>query len=156
MKKYIKILEALYIVFRVTPYSKKIARSLLKEPKIYFYDNGLVESGDGAILENVVAFSLLKSIYGRNDYLGEKEKLHYLNTKEGKEVDFAIISDDKIIKDIIEVKVSDSDLSKSLKYFSLGYNLKASQVVKNLKREKKISDNIAIVKAESFLKDLYL
>ena len=143
-------------MFRITPYSKKIARSLLKEPKIYFYGNGLVEGDDGAILENVVAFSLLYSIYGRNDYLGEKGRLHYLNTKEGKEVDFAIVSDDRKIESIIEVKVSDSDLSKSLKYFSLEYNLQASQVVQNLKREKKIGDNIEIIKVQSFLKDLYL
>ena len=48
VKKYIDILEALYIVFRVTPYSKNIARSLLKEPKIYFFDNGLVKGNAGA------------------------------------------------------------------------------------------------------------
>jgi len=43
VKKYIQILEALYIVFRVTPFSHNIARSLLKEPKIYFFDTGLVK-----------------------------------------------------------------------------------------------------------------
>jgi predicted AAA+ superfamily ATPase len=36
VKKYIQILEALYVIFRVTPFSHNIARSLLKEPKIYF------------------------------------------------------------------------------------------------------------------------
>ncbi|MCD6055904.1 MAG: hypothetical protein K0R12_866 [Gammaproteobacteria bacterium] len=36
VKKYIAILEALYIIFRVTPFSKNTARSLLKEPKVYF------------------------------------------------------------------------------------------------------------------------
>lgn len=41
VKRYVEILEALFIVFRVTPYSKNIARSLLKEPKIYFFDTGL-------------------------------------------------------------------------------------------------------------------
>jgi predicted AAA+ superfamily ATPase len=35
--KYVQILEALYIIFRVTPYSRNIARSILKEPKIYFF-----------------------------------------------------------------------------------------------------------------------
>ncbi len=34
--KYIQVLEALYIIFRVAPYSRNIARSILKEPKIYF------------------------------------------------------------------------------------------------------------------------
>ena len=55
VKKYIQILEALYIVFRVAPFSKNIARSLLKEPKIYFFDTGLVNGDNGARFENFVA-----------------------------------------------------------------------------------------------------
>jgi len=51
VKKYISVLESLYIVFRVTPYSKKIARSILKEPKIYFYDNGLVVGAEGVVFK---------------------------------------------------------------------------------------------------------
>lgn len=65
VKKYIQILEALYIVFRVTPYSRNIGRSLLKEPKIYFFDSGLVKGDHGAQLENLVAVSLLKHVYGK-------------------------------------------------------------------------------------------
>src|SRR4029077_5708042 len=58
IKKYIQILEALFVVFKVTPYSKNIARSLLKEPKLYFFDTALVQGDDGAKLENIVAVSL--------------------------------------------------------------------------------------------------
>ena len=47
VKKYIEILEALYIVFRVTPHSRNLARSILKQPKIYFYDTGLVGDDPG-------------------------------------------------------------------------------------------------------------
>jgi predicted AAA+ superfamily ATPase len=39
--RYVELLEALYIVFRVTPWHRDVARSLLKEPKIYFLDTGL-------------------------------------------------------------------------------------------------------------------
>lgn len=38
-KRWLQLLENLYIIFRVTPYSNNVARSLLKEPKFYFYDN---------------------------------------------------------------------------------------------------------------------
>jgi predicted AAA+ superfamily ATPase len=154
VKKYIKILEALYIIFRVPPYTKKIARAILKEPKIYFYDNGLVEGDEGKKLENLVAVSLLKNILGRNDYLGEKNKLFYLNTKEKKEVDFAIASEEKM-GEIIEVKLSDSDISKNLRYFSDKYNFLAKQIVKNLKREKRV-DDIEVIRAQDFLENLYL
>jgi len=155
VKKYINILESLYIVFRVTPYSKKIARSILKEPKIYFYDNGLVIGAEGIKFENFIANSLYKSILGRNDYLGKSEKLHYLRTKDNREVDFALANSDNQLSEILEVKLSDNDLSKNLKYFSEKYNLPATQIVKNLKREKQLG-KVKILKAENYLRELYL
>ncbi len=154
-KRYVRIFEALYIVFIVTPYSKNIARSILKEPKIYFYDNGLVMGDDGAKLENFVAVSLLKSVLAKNDYLGKDEKLQTLRTKDKKEVDFCLVNTDGTIKEIIEVKTSDNKLSKNLVYFSKKYNLPAIQVVQNIKRERQ-ADIIKILKAENYLKDLFL
>ena len=41
LKKYLEILEALYIVFVVHPWHQNIARSLLQAPKVYFYDTAL-------------------------------------------------------------------------------------------------------------------
>ena len=45
--KYLEILEALHIAFTVRPFHRNIARALLKEPKVYFFDTGLVEPGAG-------------------------------------------------------------------------------------------------------------
>lgn len=154
VKKYIQILEALYIVFCVTPFSNNIARSLLKEPKIYFFDTGLVKGDAGAILENFVAGCLLKHTYGLVDYQAENYSLHYLQTKERKEVDFALVKDKQIEK-IIEVKVSDGVLAPSLAYFHKKYELPSIQIVQNLKRERSIND-IEILDANKFLKSLYL
>lgn len=155
VKKYINILESLYIVFKVTPYSKKIARSILKEPKIYFYDNGLVIGEAGVIFKNLIANSLLKSILAENDYLGKSKQLHYLRTKEGQEVDFAVADDDNKLSGIMEAKLAEGDLSKNLKYFSDKYNLAGVQIVKNLKREKHLG-KVNIVRADNYLKELYL
>lgn len=152
--KYIQVLEALYIVFRVTPYSKNIARSILKEPKIYFFDNGLVVGDEGIQFENFVALSLLKHIFGKIDYEGENFELKYLHTKDGKEIDFCLVNDNKIVE-VIEVKNRDPKISTSLMYFCKKYNLKGIQVVKELKREKTI-DNIDIREAYSYLKGLFL
>lgn len=152
--KYIQILEALYIVFRVTPFSNNIARSLLKEPKIYFFDTGLVNGNEGARFENFIAGCLLKHVFGKIDYEAEIYSLHYLQTKDKKEVDFALIKDEKIEK-IIEVKQSDPNPSAGLCYFHEKYNLPAIQLVKNLKREKK-EGRIEIVEAQNFLKSLFL
>ncbi len=154
VKKYIQIFEALYIVFRVVPHSRNVARSILKEPKIYFFDNGLVIGDDGAKFENFTALSLLKHVYGKNDYTGDQYELKYFRTKDGKEVDFAIIKNNRIQR-IIEAKKSDKQLSKNLKFFADKYKLKATQVVKELKRERSVN-NIEILKAENFFKELFL
>lgn len=154
IKKYIQILEALFVVFTVTPYSKNIARSLLKEPKIYFFDTALVEGDEGAKLENLVAVSLLKHVYGKVDYKAEEYALLYLRTKEGQEVDFALIAQDKM-EMMIEVKRSDPNPSKSLVHFHKKYGVPAIQLVQALRNEHQ-SQGVQILKAEKFLSQLYL
>ncbi len=154
IKKYIEILEALFIVFRVTPYSHNIARSILKEPKIYFFDNGLVNGDEGAKLENLVAICLLKSVYGRIDYRGENIALHYLRTKDGQEVDFALVNDNHI-EQLIEVKNSDKEIDKSLFAFHQKYHVPAVQLVKNLRQERQVN-GIQVRKLAEFLKELFL
>jgi len=97
VKKYIRILESLFIIFRVSPFSKNIARSILKEPKIYFFDTGMVEKDEGIRFENTVALCLLKHVYYLEDSLGKPYSLNYLRTKDKTEVDFCLVK----IKDII-------------------------------------------------------
>ncbi len=135
VKKYIQILEALYVVFRVTPFSKNIARSLLKEPKIYFFDTGLVKGDLGAKFENLMATCLIKHVYEKIDYQAEPYSLHYLNTKDRKEVDFALINDNRV-EQIIEAKYSDGSVTNALRYFHEKHRLTATQVVKELKHER--------------------
>ena len=88
VKQWISMLESLYILFTVTPYSRNIARSLLKQPKIYFYDTGFVKEDEGARFENAVACALLKRLHFLEDTAGEKCALYYLRDKEKREVDF--------------------------------------------------------------------
>jgi len=154
VKKYIEILEALYIVFRITPFSKNIARSLLKEPKIYFFDVGLVKGDQGAKFENLVAVCLLKHVLAKKDYFAENYTLNYLHTKERQEVDFALVCDEKIEK-IIEVKNSSNSISNPLLYFHEKYQFQAIQAVKELKHEKK-EKGIEIISGLKLLQSLFL
>jgi uncharacterized protein len=105
--RYVEILEALYIVFRVTPWHKDVARSLLKEPKIYFLDNGLVKGDAGARLENAVAAMLLKHCHYRQDAEGKAVSLHTIRDKERHEIDFVLAEGDTVT-DLVEVKHSDA------------------------------------------------
>ena len=155
VKKYIEILEALYVIFRVTPYVDNIARSILKEPKIYFFDTGLVQGDEGAKLENMVAVSLLKNAYGKTDYQAEEYTLHYLRTKDGHEVDFALVHNE-VVEMMVEVKVSNDKIEKSLSYFQDKYQYPAVQIVKNLRNEYQSPKGIKILNAEKFLSQLFL
>lgn len=154
VKKYIQILESVFIIFKVTPYSKNIARSLLKEPKVYFFDTALVQGDAGAVFENFVAVSFLKSIYARSDINAEECSLHYLRTKDGQEVDFAVVKDNTI-EIMIEAKASDQNLSKTLIYFKEKYNHPAIQLLKSLRKEYQ-DKNISILSAQNYLADLCL
>lgn len=111
--RYLEILEALYVVFRVTPWHRDVARSLLKEPKIYFLDTGLVKGDAGIRLENAVAAMLLKHCHHRQDAEGESVTLHTIRDKEGHEIDFVLAEGDAVT-DLIEVKFSDATPSAYL------------------------------------------
>ncbi len=155
MWAHIQIFEALYIVFRVTPYHKNIARSLLKEPKIYFYDTGLVKGNNGTKFENLIAVCLHKHVYAKIDIIAENYALHYLRTKDGKEVDFALVKDGEITQ-LIEVKLTNDTLSKDLYDFAKKYNLPAVQlIVKDLKNAH-IKDGVEIRDALQYLCELML
>ena len=155
VKNYLDILESLYIVFTIKPYHKNIARSLLKEAKVYFFDSAYIKGDAGARLENTVACSLLKHCHFQQDLMGKRICLHYLRTKDKKEVDF-LLSDDNEPIEMIEVKLSERAVSKSLKFFKERYSyIKAIQIVQNLKndvydREK----DIHIVNAADYLAQL--
>lgn len=154
VKKYIDILESLYIVFRITPYSRNIARSLLKEPKIYFFDTGMVIGDEGARFENLIAVSLLKHAWGITDYLGKQTDVYYLRTKDGEEVDFCIVQNGEPVQ-ILEVKAGGKDIGAPLGKMHRKYGLPAAAVIRNLKREFKEGD-IPVMRAENYLGNLFL
>lgn len=153
IKKYVQILEGLFLIFIIRPFHKNVARSLLKEPKVYFYDSSYVLGDMGIKLENLTAVHLLKLVQFLKDVKGESVSLNYLKTKDGKEVDFALTKNEKLIN-IIEVKLSDDSLSSSLKYFHNRFEkIESIQLVHNLHQNQTIN-NISIVKAGEWLNEL--
>ncbi len=153
VKQWINVLESLYVLFVVTPYSHNIARSLLKQPKVYFYDTGFIKDDEGSRLENAVACALMKRLHFLEDTMGEKCSLHYLRDKEKREVDFLMVRDGKPEK-LIEVKLADTDIF-SLKHFAGFFEDHAEAVllVKNVKREL-LLNGIKVKKASEWLSTL--
>ena len=153
VKKYLQVFEELYIIFRVTPFSSSIARSLLKEPKIYFFDTALVEGDDGIKFENLVALSLAKEAAAQEDLRGIPAALHYIRTKDGREVDFCYAHGNEA-QFFMETKLSDSNISKNLHYFCTKYTVPGIQLVKDLKRERREGGHIEVRSALPWLAKL--
>lgn len=155
VKRWLQLLENLYIIHRVTPYSRNITRSLKKEPKFYFYDHALIED-EGARLENIVANALKKELHFLEDTQGIKGSLHYLRTKEGKELDFLIDLDGKPTH-LIEVKMGNGNPTHGVQYFGkLFSNAIKLQVVKNLSRNMSLPSGLQIKQLIPWLTQLSL
>jgi predicted AAA+ superfamily ATPase len=134
VQRWVLLLERLFVVFIVRPYSKNLARALLKEPKIYFYDTGRVSDSGGARLENAVACALLKRANFLTDTQGKKAEVYYLRDKEQREVDFLTVLENKP-EYMIEVKTSDEQFSPHLRYFAERVaHVEALQLVHKLHR----------------------
>jgi predicted AAA+ superfamily ATPase len=128
VRRWVDILEELYFCFRLRPYSNKIARSLVREPKVYLWDWSLVKD-PGARFENMVASHLLKATHFFTDAGLGTLQLHYLRDKQKREVDFAMIRDDEPWF-IAEAKLGGNSLTESLSHFQKQLNVAhAFQVV---------------------------
>ena len=102
-KSWLNILETLGIIFYLHPYSNNLLKRIIKTPKLYFYDTGLVchltkwsnpktlESGamNGAVLENYVVSEIIKSYYST----GTTPYIYYYRDKDAKEIDIILESD---------------------------------------------------------------
>jgi len=150
VKHYIDILESLYVVFRVYPYHRSIARSIKKQSKFYFFDNGMVKGDDGVKFENLVAVSLLRQLYLLEDRDGKRRQLCYLRTRQGTEVDFMITEDGQPLF-MVEAKNASRRLSHGLSYFSTKYGFPGIQVVRDLPVENE-SGILHLRRAEDWLK----
>jgi len=115
-KSWLSLIEKMYMCFPVYPYTKNVPRSILKPPKVYFFDNGDADGDNSIRLENLVASHLLKRLHFIEDYHGYKCHLHYIRDKDGREVDFVVIVDGKVT-DLIEVKWREKRVSPALLYY---------------------------------------
>jgi hypothetical protein len=152
VKKYIHILESLYIVFLVRPYHHRIERALSKMPKLYFYDSGYAKN-EAARFENTCALALLKFVQYLYDVEGKSAELHYIRTKEDREVDFAVTIEANM-KWLIEAKLSDNVPSPAFHALAARFpKADAIQLVHRLRQEEFLR-GIAVASAGRWLSDL--
>ncbi len=129
IQRWISILEAGYIVFLLHPFHKNLSKRLIKAPKVYFYDTGLLSyllkisthetyithQMRGPVFENFVILEIMKNSLN----LGKRPHLSFFRTQSGDEVDL-VIEDGKGLT-ALEIKSSltwDRSFLKGLNVFT--------------------------------------
>lgn len=99
-KSWLSILEASFIIYFLQPYYNNFNKRIIKSPKLYFYDTGLVcsllgiDSADqvktyhskGALFENLIITDLLKSRF----HNGLDPRFYFWQNKTKQEIDLII------------------------------------------------------------------
>ena len=126
-KDWMEILETLGIIFYLHPFSNNMLKRLVKTPKYYFYDTGLVayltkwsspetlENGamNGAILENYVVSEIRKSYLSS----GKTPFMYYYRDKDAREIDIVLEQDGEL--NPMEIKKSANPAPEILRSFSV-------------------------------------
>jgi predicted AAA+ superfamily ATPase len=113
-KDWLSVLEASFQVFILRPHFLNVGKRLVKSPKVYFSDTGLLcylvglhdadhaSSGPmgGAIFENLVIAEIFKTVLNR----GEEPALFFWRTASGSEVDLVVKSQSGLIP--VEIRLS--------------------------------------------------
>ena len=153
---WLSALSRMYICFPIYPYTRQLSRAIQKPPKVYFFDNAdlIIEKDEGPKWENLIATHLLKKMHYLEDSQGVHLELRYIRDKESREVDFILLKEGQVFA-LIEVKLSEDKISRSLKYYSEKLNPRhALQIVQNLKQEYKLN-NCRVLKVSTALKVLF-
>jgi predicted AAA+ superfamily ATPase len=128
IKNWLSILEASYLTFQLQPYFENFGKRIIKAPKLYFLDIGLIsyllgiESPKqmnynklrGNIFENLVILEILKYQYNQ----GKDANIYFFRDNHNVEVDIILQVHDKLIP--VEIKSSstfNSSFLKNIKYF---------------------------------------
>ena len=113
-KAWLSVLEATFQVIVLRPYHANVGKRLVKTPKVYFTDTGMLcylaglkdpdhaAAGPlgGPIFETAVLLQIVKAFVNR----GEEPQIHFWRTSAGVEVDLVVEAGGKLIP--IEVKLS--------------------------------------------------
>lgn len=135
MIEHLNILNSTFIIKEVRPYFTNKQKEIVKNPKIYFLDNGfrnyLIENYNNLKLRPDSGQMFEQNAFIRlNEICSDKGQLCFWRTKAGAEVDFVFIKGNELIP--IEVKFSEFNkpiITKSLASFINKFKPKTAFVI---------------------------
>jgi hypothetical protein len=124
LTNYLSLLEMVFQIKRIQPYSTNLGKRFVKSPKLFFTDSGVLchllglnsketlrnSSHYGAILETFVFTELLKAV----QYSESPTRLWHYRTSDQHEIDLLIERDGKVIP--VEIKAAKTVRKKDFKH----------------------------------------
>lgn len=155
VKHWVQILDSLYYCYLLPPFGSTKIKAIKKSQKVYLWDWSQIED-QNIRFENMVASHLLKLCHYWQDVLGHKAELRYIRDETGKECDFVVIKDKKVLF-AVECKFSDKELSPSLIYLRKKLNIpKWYQVYLDGDKKRVISPDLSILGFRDFCQEVEL
>jgi len=127
VKNWLNLFDYFYLTFRISPWTKKVSRAILKEKKLYLFNYPLITDA-AARFENMVALELLRAVRSWNEWGWGDFRLHYLRNKDKKEVDFLLTKAHAPLL-MIETKLTDTSPASALLEFQSVLKIPAIQLV---------------------------
>lgn len=150
---WVRILERLYAVFRLSPIGGPRIRAVKKAQKHYHMDWTLV-ADDAARFENLIASHLLKWTHYQQDTGGRDLELQYFRDTDGREVDFVLTERHRPVQ-LVECKRDDSRPDRGLRYLKARYpEAEAWQLSALGEKNYRTPEGIRVCPAVEFLKSL--
>lgn len=135
VQSWLEAFENLFIVFKLRPYSKRISRTLQKQPKYYFWDWSQVAE-PAARFENFLASHLWKAAQIWTDLGLARAELFYVRDRDGRETDFLMTNEGKPWF-LVEAKLAESRPDEALTYFGSRLAVPALQLTWDSKSERR-------------------
>ncbi len=155
VKSWLSIFERFFLIFSISPWTERITRAIQKERKIYLWDAPHIEES-ACRFENMVAMELWRAVTNWNDLGYGRFSLHFIKNKEQQEVDFLIANGNKPVV-LIEVKISETQPTSTLKKFQNALNVPAIQLIDKDEGYRMFSNNdqsILVAPAHQWLSQL--
>lgn len=172
VKEYFQILEDTLLGFFLMPYADSARKQLVKHPKFYFFDLGVVRQLNGKIKAtlsrstkdygNAFEHFIIKEVVHLSKYLENDYRFNFYRTSSGAEVDLIITKPSGEVL-AVEIKSGTNINLKDLKGLISFKELKkdaqlicVSQVKRDQTLETKSGDTIVIKAWEDFLREFFL
>ena len=153
VESWLRVLERLYAIFRLSPLGAPRIRAVKKVQKHYQFDWSLVASPP-ARFENMIASHLLKWVHFEQDAQGRDLELRYFRDSDGREVDFVVVEGTQPIL-LVECKWAESEVDRSLRYLKVRFpTAEAWQLSATGKKDYVTPDGIRVSPALSLLNQL--